>query len=293
MFPPAYPDDAYIVRDAPEAVYHVNKICDAGSTVIKVYFRLPPGIIYEVCKAAHSRGIPVTAHLETTEAKEAIEAGLDGIEHITSFGLSIQSKREGEKYRQMVLADNNARKQGRYDVWKKVDVDGSMADSLVRFVVKKRTFISPTLGAFEYQMPRQQELDTSQTNNSNGAGSSIKQNGDTSKLKAFNNMKAFTAKLKKGGAKIVVGSHSVIPYAEYGWTFQKEMELLVESGISTADVIVAATMENARFFRINERLGSIEKGKIADLVLVKGNPLKNIKDARNIVKVMLNGNWVL
>ena len=106
-------------------------------------------------------------------------------------------------------------------------------------------------------------------------------------------MKAFTAKLKKGGAKIVVGSHSVIPYAEYGWAFQKEMELLVESGISTADVIVAATMENARFFRINERLGSIEKGKIADLVLVKGNPLKNIKDARNIVKVMLNGNWVL
>ena len=77
-----------------------------------------------------------------------------------------------------------------------------------------------------------------------------------------------------------------------GWAFQREMELLVESGISNSEVIVAATMENARFFRIDDRLGSIEKGKIADMILVKGNPLKNIRDARNIVKVMLNGNWI-
>ena len=53
-----------------------------------------------------------------------------------------------------------------------------------------------------------------------------------------------------------------------------------------------ATMQNARFFRIDEKLGSIEKGKIADMVLVKGNPLKKISDARNVVKVMLNGSWV-
>jgi imidazolonepropionase-like amidohydrolase len=51
-------------------------------------------------------------------------------------------------------------------------------------------------------------------------------------------------------------------------------------------------MQNARFFRIDDKLGSIEKGKIADLVLVKGNPLQNITDARNIEKVMLNGQWV-
>jgi imidazolonepropionase-like amidohydrolase len=70
------------------------------------------------------------------------------------------------------------------------------------------------------------------------------------------------------------------------------MELFAECGISNADIIVAATMENARYFRIADRLGSIEKGKIADLVLVKGNPLEDIKDTRNIVRVMLNGKWV-
>jgi imidazolonepropionase-like amidohydrolase len=84
----------------------------------------------------------------------------------------------------------------------------------------------------------------------------------------------------------------MIQYAEKGWAYQREMELFSESGLSNAAIIVACTMENAKFFRIDDRLGSIEKGKIADLVLVKGNPLDNISDARNIQKVMLNGVWV-
>jgi imidazolonepropionase-like amidohydrolase len=273
MFPPAYPNDAYVVRDAEEAVIQVNRAADMGASMIKVYFRLPPSIIKEVCIAAHKRGIPVSAHLETTEAMEAINAGLDGIEHVTSFGLTLIPKREGEKFRQAVLANNNARKDGRYEVWSKIDIHGKMADSLVKFLVKKKTFVDPTLGAFEYRN---------------------KQGNDSAdiKLQGFNNMKAFTGVLRKGGVRIVLGSHSMIQYAEKGWAYQREMELFSESGLSNAAIIVACTMENAKFFRIDDRLGSIEKGKIADLVLVKGNPLDNISDARNIQKVMLNGVWV-
>ena len=273
MFPPAYPNDAYVVRDAEEAVTQVNRAADMGATMIKVYFRLPPSIIKEVCIAAHKRGLPVSAHLETTEAMEAINAGLDGVEHVTSFGLTLIPKREGEKFRQAVLANNNARKDGRYEVWSKIDVHGKMADSLVKFLVKKKTFVDPTLGAFEYRK---------------------KEGNDSAdvKLNGFNNMKAFTGVLKKGGVRIVLGSHSMIQYAEKGWAYQREMELFFESGLSNAEIIMACTMENARFFRIDDRLGSIEKGKIADLVLVKGNPLENISDAKKIEKVMLNGVWV-
>ena len=57
-------------------------------------------------------------------------------------------------------------------------------------------------------------------------------------------------------------------------------------------VIVAATLENARFFRVEERLGSIEEGKLADLVVVAGNPLNDMRALRNVRKVMLNGVWV-
>jgi imidazolonepropionase-like amidohydrolase len=84
----------------------------------------------------------------------------------------------------------------------------------------------------------------------------------------------------------------MVPYAEKGWAYQREMELFVESGMSNSAVIHAATMVNARFFRIEKELGSIEKGKLADLILVRGNPLEDIKAMRNIEKVMINGVFV-
>jgi len=69
------------------------------------------------------------------------------------------------------------------------------------------------------------------------------------------------------------------------------MELLVESGLTPMEAIVAGTMENARYFRIYDRLGSIEVGKLADLILVEGDPLKDISNMRRIKRVMLNGVW--
>jgi imidazolonepropionase-like amidohydrolase len=270
--PPAYPNDAYVVRDEAEAIRQVNEVADQGSTVIKIYFRTPPGLIKAITDAAHKRGIPVTGHLEITEAKHAIEAGLDGIEHITSFGLSLTPKREAEKYRQSMLADNNYRKQGRYESWAAIDLNSPAADSLTRFLIRKGTYVSPTLAIFEYQP---------------GKGTV-----DSIKLKGFDQMMKLTSKLQKGGVNIVVGSHGMVPYAEKGWAYQREMELFVESGMSNSAVIHAATMVNARFFRIEKELGSIEKGKLADLILVRGNPLEDIKVMRNIEKVMINGVFV-
>jgi imidazolonepropionase-like amidohydrolase len=104
-------------------------------------------------------------------------------------------------------------------------------------------------------------------------------------------MEAFVGLAHKAGAKIVVGSHSDVPHAKRGWAYQRELELLVESGLTPMEAIVAGTMENARYFHIADRLGSVETGKLADLVLVEGDPSKNICDMRRIKRVMLNGIW--
>ncbi len=272
MNPPAYPYDAFIVRDSLEAQTHIKQVVEQGASAIKVYFRLPLDLIRLVCLAAHKKGIPVTAHLEMIDPVDAINVGVDGIEHITSFGMTLLPKREKEKYKQAILNDNNARKEGRYSMWKDLNIDSKVVDSLARFLVEKGTFVSPTLGAFEYQPSAAHT--------------------DSVRLTAFNKMKMFTGKLKRAGVRLVIGSHSSVPYAELGWAFQREMELMVESGISNSAVIQSATIENARFFRVEDRLGSIEVGKIADLILLKGNPLVDIKAARNVERVMLNGTWV-
>ena len=270
-YPPAYPNDAYVVRDAEEGRLAVNRLADQGATAIKVYFRLPIGTIKEVCKSAHLRGLPVTSHLEIVDAKDAIEAGLDGIEHITSFGTVLQSAREGEKYKQLILSDNNARKRGRYEVWSSMKLENNVvADSLIQFLSRKKIFLSPTLAAFEKRFDQ----------------------GDSIEVNGFRNMMKLVGQAKKGGVRIVVGSHGTVSYAETGFAYFREMELLQMAGLSTMEIIVAATMENARFFRIEERLGSIERGKLADIIFVKGDPLKDISVMRKINMVMLNGVWI-
>jgi imidazolonepropionase-like amidohydrolase len=105
-------------------------------------------------------------------------------------------------------------------------------------------------------------------------------------------MMKFVGRARDGGVRIVAGSHSYVPYASLGHAYHREMELLAEAGLTPMEVIVAATIENARFFRIDERLGSIEAGKLADLVLIEGDPLKDIRTMRQVKRVMLNGAWV-
>jgi len=149
--PPAYPKDSFIVRDAEETRIAVNRFADDGASGIKVYFRLPLALIRVATDAAHARGLAVTSHLEIVDATDAIRAGVDGVEHATSFATSLLPLRDAEKYRQAVLSDNNARREGRYQVWSAIDLDTPRARGVFDLIVAHGTFVSPTLAVFERQ----------------------------------------------------------------------------------------------------------------------------------------------
>ena len=270
--PAAYPADSFIVRDAEETRLAVNRFADEGASAIKVYFRLPLALIRVATETAHARGLPVTSHLEIVDATDAIRAGVDGVEHATSFGTALLPLRDAEKYRQAVLADNNARREGRYQVWSMINLDSPRARAVFDLIVARGTVVSPTLAVFERQLG---DKDTTEMH-----------------VRAFKQMEAFVGRVYRAGAHVVVGSHSDVPHAKRGWAYQRELELLVESGLTPMQAIVAGTLENARYFRASDRLGSIEAGKLADLVLVDGDPLRNISDMRRLKRVMLNGQWV-
>jgi imidazolonepropionase-like amidohydrolase len=84
----------------------------------------------------------------------------------------------------------------------------------------------------------------------------------------------------------------MVPHAEKGGAYHREMELLVEAGLTPLEAITAGTANNARFFRVDRRLGTLQPGKTADLILVTGDPSKNISAMRQIRAVMQNGRWV-
>jgi imidazolonepropionase-like amidohydrolase len=272
MAPAAYPENSLLVNDPEEARAVVHRFVDEGATALKVYFRLPLASIRAVCEAAHQRNVPVTAHLEIVRADDAIEAGLDGIEHVTSVGTAIADPMEAEKFRQAVTADNKARNEGRYQLWSKVDFESPRVGRLIDLMARRGVFFSPNLAIFERR-----------------AG----ERGATEMhAKACENMRRFTGMARKAGVRVVVGSHSNVPYAETGWAYQREMELMVESGMTPMEVIVGATLDNAKFFRAQAHIGSVEPGKLADLVLIEGDVVRDIGSMRSIRRVMLGGAWI-
>ena len=93
----------------------------------------------------------------------------------------------------------------------------------------------------------------------------------------------------KQGVKILAGTDTPIGFLTPGFSLHKELELLVESGLTPLQALKAATITPAEFFNLEDKLGTVEIGKFADLVILNNNPLKDIKHTQDIHAVILKG----
>ncbi len=108
----------------------------------------------------------------------------------------------------------------------------------------------------------------------------------------FERAKRNTARLAAAGVLIGVASEGGSGLDFPGLMTHREIELLVESGLSPMDAIVAATRNGALALRKTEELGVIEPGRKADVMLISDNPLEDVRNLRKIDRLMLNGEWV-
>lgn len=272
-FPPVWPQQAVVVRNADHARRTVHEHVDNGGTGIKIYYRLPLEYYEVITQAAGQRGVPVTAHLELVDADKAIRAGVNGIEHVSSFGTALAAPEEAQKFKEAVRVDDGVREKARYQLWATIDLNSDRVKKVIDLVVRYNAVLSPTLGIFESQAGDAKVEDY--------------------QVKGYRNMVRFIEMAHKAGMEIVTGSHVYgVEYADFGWAYQREMELLVEAGMTPMEVIVSSTMGNARYFRTEQRIGSIEPGKLADLLLINGDPTEDISMMYNVHRVMLNGKWI-
>ena len=118
-----------------------------GASALKIYFRLPLASARAVIDVCNARTIPCTAHLEILDARELIAAGLHGVEHITSFGIEPAAPRaRREAYRQAVLRNNDARRDGRYRLFARLDLDGPEAQALYAVLRRAASVARPDAG---------------------------------------------------------------------------------------------------------------------------------------------------
>jgi len=275
---PAYPADSVVARDAEEARQLAERNVREGATGLKIYFRLPFESAKAVIEVCNAHRIPCTAHLEILDARELFDAGLHGIEHITSLGISLLPRRDAEAYRQKVLADNDARRSGRYEEFVKIDLDGQEAQELYKALRARRPWIDPTLAVFERRADKPESGTTPAASKTMADG--------------FAKMKQLTRRAGQEGARIVMGGHSTVPFAARGEAPWRELELLVESGFSPVEAITAATGTAAGFLYKSDEFGTLRSGLRADLVVLRGDVSRDISAIRTVDRVMVNGEWV-
>jgi len=182
----------------------------------------------------------------------------------------------------------------------RVDFDNPLCESLIAELVKHQVMVDPTLTVFRNMilLPDVPEIHDHPDNALVPqrlrafwpvylARAGCPQGGPLEdRQREFAKFQELTGKLHRAGVPLLVGTDAPEPQCTPGFCLHQELELLVESGLTPAAALSAATLQNAKALRQQDQLGSIAAGKVADIVLLDANPLDDIRHTRRITAVI-------
>ena len=272
----------------------VNFWADEGATSFKAYMNITREELRAAVEEAHKRGMKVTGHLCSVGFKEAAEIGIDDLEH----GLFPDSEFVPNK--QPDLCPGNAVNASLLNL----DINSPQVQDTIATMVKHNVALTSTLPVFEASAAIAQNgigaaravLNPRMLNTmSNDARvryltsrARIPANSQTATLvrKSMDFERAFA---KAGGLLIAgldpTGNGGVVA----GFGDLREVELLVEAGFTPVEAIKIASFNGAKYLGRDTQIGSVAAGKQADLMIVKGDPSKNINDIENVEIVFKDG----
>ena len=275
------------LKDAADARRMVNFWADEGATSFKAYMHITRDELGAAIQEAHKRGLKLTAHLCSVTYREAAQLGIDNLEHgfFASTDFVADKKPDecpGQGKGQAALAA--------------VDPDGEAVRSLIAELVKHKVALTSTLTVFETftpgrPMPPGVDVLTDSLREQFKARWATTQRSTTSAYVAlFPKARALEMAFFRAGGTLLVGTDptgggGVIP----GFSNQRAVELLVESGLTPLEAIQVSTLNGATYLGRAERVGSLAVGKQADLVVINGDPSVRIEDIRNVEVVFKQG----
>lgn len=281
--PPIHQDIGWTLSKPEDVPAFVAHMASWGVTTLKIYANCLPAVGRKVIEEGHRHGMGVTGHLSSYPASQAIDDGIDCLEHIESVSDFLRSDPRNRH---------------------SLDVTTDAAQRLVEKIARHKVFVDPTLMVFwgtlffaddpqvinhpdNAGMPKRlldfwaKDRVLRLSNYSSGT-LSIRQS-------TFRKYQELVGMLHRAGVRILVGTDAPEPQVPPGLSLHHEMKLLVNSGMPPGEVLAAATWNNAKALRQKENLGSIAPGKLADLVLLEANPLENIENSRTVHRVVRGG----
>jgi imidazolonepropionase-like amidohydrolase len=273
-----------------DATRFVDYWAAQGVTSFKAYMNITRAALKAAVDAAHKHGIKVTGHLCSVGFREAAAIGIDNLEH----GLLVDT--EFHPGKQPDVCPQNTRAE-----IARLDLNTQPVKDMIADLVKHNVAITSTLAVFEAFDPERPPLEqrfldaTSPDAAVNylsarvraGAGRGAAQGSALAALKK--ELEFELAFVKAGGLLIAGADPTGNGGALAGFADQRNVELLVEGGFTPAQAIQVATSNGAKFLGEESRLGTVAVGKVADLMVVSGNPAARIADIRNVKWVFKDG----
>jgi imidazolonepropionase-like amidohydrolase len=276
---------------ADEAKASVELYAQRGYDGIKIYNSVRPELVPVITAAAHRRGMQVTGHVPVHMlAHEAVQAGFDGIEHINMVFLNFFATHETEtrdRTRFTLVGDRAA----------SLDLRSRPVLDFFALLRKKRTVITPTLSVFEPMfvaeggqippgledvaarlpvMPRRRFL---------MGGLPVSGPEQRAQYRAaFEKQLAMVKALHDAKVAVALGTDHMA-----GLMLHHELELFARAGIPNAAVLQLATLGAARAMRTDQKVGTIAPGRRADLAVIDGDPLADIRAIRAVTSTMRAG----
>jgi imidazolonepropionase-like amidohydrolase len=288
--PPLFPQ-MHALANAEEARRAVDAAAALGVTWFKAYMHITPEELQAAIDEAHSKGLKVTGHLCSIGFTDAADMGIDGLEHgIVVDTEFFRAKQHG------ACPENNV---AIADLASRVDVDSPEVQAVIHHLIEHHVTITSTLAVDEDFGGEPQPRSGLEGREQRALCWRCWMEYLTIRRfvlpkVAFANLSAkqmrFEREFAAAGGTLVAGSDptgdggTVAGYAD-----QREIELLVKAGFTPVEAIHIATQNGADVLGLSNRIGTIARGKQADLVIVTGDPSTNISDIRNVDLVFRRG----
>jgi hypothetical protein len=263
-----------------------------GATSFKAYMNIPAAVLGAAIDEAHKHGRKLTGHLCSVDFRQAVALGIDDLEHGPVFTDSefVPDRKPDQCPSGAAIAAS----------WEKLEVDSPQVQGLIRDLVARKVAITSTLPVFEAMVATRPLLSKQQMammsveslrSHLAARAAAASSPARAAKLEAaLKKEMAFEVAFVRAGGLLLAGpdptgNGGTLP----GFGDQRELELLVEAGFSPLDAIRISTANGARYLGQLDRIGTIEAGKDADLVVVRGDPAKRIADVENVEIVFKDG----
>lgn len=280
----------FVVKDLAGAKQAIDWYAEHGYPQIKIYNSFPKEILRDTTAYAHQRGIRVSGHVPAfLRAQDVVERGYDEIQHINQVMLNF-----------FVTPETDTRTLARFylvaDRTDALDFDSKPVQDFIALLAEKQIVIDPTLATFEFIHQREGQLSPIVADVADHLPPDVQRGRRAAEMdipddatgarykRSFDKLVEFTGRMYRAGVPLVAGTDE-LP----GFTLQRELELYVQAGLTPAQALQVATWNGAKYSRTLDDAGSIVAGKRADLVLVDGDPTKDIADIRKLALVIKGG----